>query len=197
MTEVEIPEPLPYPVIQPFEAVTQLNNLFCYVLKQYPLEGISLTVVRKDGNVCVRIADWTGKLIDAATGEKDPFISQIMKETCPRLVLTMQLIGIPKALFYFSRDDKPRLVDVVLTATKFVSPGFLFDFFGKQGLDIQQIVGNPVFLSPEEVERIKTKVGVYVHDKYIIKPSQFKFIVNGVEATPMYGVLTCETKPAS
>lgn len=197
MTEVEIPEPLPYPTIQPFETMVQLNNLFCYVIKPYPMEGISLTIVRKDGNVCIRIADWTGKLIDAETGEKDQFISKIMRELSHRLVLTMQLIGIPKALFYFSRDDKPRLVDVILTATKFVSPGFLFDFFGKQGFDIQQTIGNPVFLSPEELTRIKTKVGVYVHDKYIIKPSQFKFIVNGVEVTPMYGVLTCETKPSS
>ncbi len=187
MSTIDLPDPLPYPQILPFSE-SQLTGKFCYVFKKYSLSGVSATIFRKDGVVTFRMADFTGKVLDAKE------VSKEVMEYTTRCALTMKFARIPQAIFYFSKDDKIRLVDMRLTLNKFCGPGYLGDFFGKQGIPIQEVVGKPVILSGDILEAVINGKGDYSHGKFIIKPSAFKFIVRGDDILPQYGVIENETK---
>jgi len=184
MSKIEIPECLPYPKITTIQDTPELRNKFCYVVKAYSQQGIIMLVVRQAGEVCIRMFDFDAKMLDL---EKDKGCLPQIVEQSPKIVKLMNLIGIPKALLYFSDDSgTPRLVDVRLSLNKFVGPGFLGDFFGKI-VPIQERIGDPLVLSDEVMEMISKCEGVFSQD-VIVKPSAFKTIIRKEEMVPLYGV---------
>lgn len=184
MSKIEIPECLPYPKIATIQDTPELRNKFCYVLRAYPQQGIIMMVIRQAGDVCMRMFDFEAKMLDL---EKDNGCLPQIIEQSPKIVKLMKLIGIPKALLYFS-DDKgiPRLVDVRLSLNKFVGPGFLNDFFGKV-VPTQERVADPLVLSDEIMEMVPKCEGVFSQD-VVVKPSAFKTIIRKEEMVPLYGV---------
>ena len=196
---IEIPTSLPYPKLCAFDDIKELNKVYCYVIKKYPLSGIGLTVIRQEGNICIRVSDFAGNLLDVSSQNHiyNSCINEVMIKYTPRIVLTMKLSGIPKAMFYFANIEKPILVDMRLSINKFCGPGFLQDIFGKQGIPIQEQIGSPVVLDEEIIEKLCEGHGDYSHGKFIIKPSAFKSIMRGDQLLPMYGVLENEIKDAT
>jgi hypothetical protein len=187
---IDIPDSLPYPPLLPLETVSEFRNKFCYILKSYSLNGIALMVVRSTGNVCIRFSDFAGNILTLQDPKYGKVIAKVMEEHSGRIVTTMQLIKIPQAIFYFSiNHDVNRLVDVRLSMNKFCSPGYLNDFFGRQGIPQQERVGEPVVLDESVMERLSKRVIPYEGDSFIIKPSAFKSIVWKDEIVPLYGVI--------
>lgn len=193
---IELPDPLPYPTIRPIQELQELVNKFCYVFRAYPRKGVCLTIVRAEGEVCIRLADWEGKLLSVQDNQSS-FIDQIMTEYSRKITTTMRVIGVPRAIFYFSEDNGPRLVDMRLSINKFCGPGYLADFFGKQDIPTQERIGEPIHLKPEEIKKIATGEGIYTHSSYIVKPSAFKSIIRENNVYPMYGVIDREAKQPS
>lgn len=191
---MNFPAILPYPAILDVKDVPELATKFCYVFKDYGNSGLTLVIKREAGSVYLKLADWSGKEMKPETVSKD--VSQIMTEQSHRIILTMKLIGIPQAIFYFSSNSL--LVDMRLSMNKFCGPGYLGDFFGKQGIPMQERVGEPVFLKSEELGKIRQGQGVYKGQKgFILKPSAFKFMVRNDVILPVYGRVTCETNTTS
>ena len=188
---IEIPDFIPYSPLFKLEDMKQLRGKLCYILKYYPETGISMIVSRNDNNVAIRLADFSGNFIDPQN-EQDQYVTQIMMEYSRKIILTMRLINIPKALFYFSSDNGiARLVDMRLSLNKFCGPGFLADIFGKQGIHIQERIGDPIQLDESNQKKLLDGIGDY-SGGLVIKPSVFKFIVDGDKIHPMYGVVRYE-----
>ena len=195
MKEIELPDPLPYPPLHLITNIPEISGKFCYILKHYLYEGIGLVVTRKAGDVCMRISDWEGNILQIESpGKYQSIIESVMTQYSHKIIVTMKLIGIPRAIFYFSNNPVPCLVDMRLSANKFCGPGYLADFFGKQGIPIQERVGDPVMLDKEHFEKITQHVGIYSDPRFIVKPSVFKTIIRGDKILPLYGI-TNETVP--
>lgn len=189
---IEIPDSLPYPGVLPFTELKEIHSKFCYVFKAYPMEGISTTIARdhKNGICCIRLADFKGNTIPPDNlGKHKDIVEEIMTKYSHKIIHTLKLIGVPKAIFYFSQSDIPRLVDIRLSNNKFCGPGYLSDFFGKLGIPIQERVGDPVVLNEEKTNQIINHVGIYTNKAHILKPSAFKFILRGEDVFPAYGVI--------
>ena len=185
---IDIPASKPYPKILSFDQVKQLQNKFCYVIKGYPHRGIGFLVVRQEGNVCIRLSDFDGNLLDPEDlKDYKKSVDTIMTEYSSKIILTMQLIRIPRAMFYIACCDIPRVVDIQFTLNKFCGPGWLIDFIGKQDIPIQEKIGNPILLDKENIAKIINKQDDYGHGDFIFKPSVFKPMVWGEDVIPMYG----------
>jgi hypothetical protein len=188
MSTIELPDPLPYPKLLPFND-SQLSGKFCYIFKKYSTtKGVTAVIFRQSDIVTIRMADFTGKILDAKE------VSKEVMEYTSRCAYTMKCSRVPKAIFYFSMDEKIRLVDMRLSINKFCSPGYLRDFYGKQGIPTQEAVGDPVILAGDVLSAILEGKGDYSYKKFIIKPSAFKFICRGDDILPQYGVVEDETK---
>lgn len=196
---VTIPDSLPYPKIEPFEKVRELNNKFVYVFKKYNMsEGIGILIKREHEMVCIRLSDFAGNVIQpTGNGVTQSIVDEVMNKHSARLSITMRLMGIDHALFYFSNDNGvTRLVDIRFHG-KFCGPGALQDFFGRQGIPIQERVGDPLILNEENLRMIFSASGDYPIGEYIVKPSAFKFMVRNDEMVPLYGVISNAPKHAS
>lgn len=194
---VEIPDSLPYPKILPFDQVRELNGKFVYIFKKYPFEGVGLLIKREHDTVCIRLSDFAGTVLQPTGNKLQPYIDEIMKKYSMRLAVTMRLMHLDQALFYFSADNGvARLVDIRFQG-KFCGPGALADFFGKQKVPIQERVGDPLILDDDNQRLIKSCGGDFVPGEYIIKLSAFKFMVrNKDEILPTYGVIGNASKHA-
>ena len=192
---IKLPESLPYAEIMPVDQVKQLDNKFCYVIEEYPRSGIGFLVLRQHEHVCIRLSDFKGNIIDANDpGEFGKDIKEIMSNYSQRIITTMSIINIPQALFYFSCGEKTQLVDMMLSINRFCGPGYLGDFFGKQGIPTQEVVGTPCVLNKENLSKISSGVGTYEFGRFILKPSVFKFMIRDDTVVPMYGRVWHETK---
>ena len=200
---IELPDMLPYPQLVPLSQCNELRQKFVYVFKHYPIMGITMMILRQQKTVMIRFADFTGTIIEADKMSSHPlkvYLEQISKDS-GRLILSMKYIGIPKALFYFSADNgMARLVDMRLSINKFCGPGYLADFFGRQGLAVQEQVGKPLILDDDNIAMLSEAKGDYKHGKFIVKPSSFKTIVRNDAMIPMYGIVGVtdhEAKPTT
>lgn len=185
MNKITIPDSLPYPDILSVKDVNELKDQFCYVIADYPSDGVSLVIVRQKGDVCVRMADFKGNMLQPEQKQYD--VDVIMKQYVPKLIYTMRCINIAKAQFYFANPAGFRMVDVRVSGNKFCSPGFLKDIFGKSGIPLQVDVGRPLRLDEDSLKKIKRKKGDYKAGKFIIKSSVFKSIIRNDQILPMYG----------
>lgn len=193
MITVEIPTSLPYPNVLPVDEVPEISKHLCYVIRRYPFEGVSATVVRKKGNVCVQLADFAGTILKPSDKKFGQTMHRVMTEIMPRILMTMHLANIPKVQYYFANLTNPILVDVRVSINKLCSPGFIKDIFGVQGIPVQEPIGKPVILDEETLAVIKGAQGDYSEGKFILKSSTFKSIVRGDEVLPLYGVVGDET----
>ena len=186
MISLEIPDMLPYPTnIINFDDCPELHNKSCYVIKQYPLSGIIMMIVRhkmkNDNIVTINLADFNGNKEKISEDQT----KQIMQYS-QKLVMTMKLTGIPKAIFYFSMAEKPMLVDIRLSQNKFISPGYIADFYGKQGIPTQESINKPIIMSDDNIKMLKSAIGDYTSGKFILKPSVPNIITRNDQIMPMY-----------
>jgi hypothetical protein len=189
---IEIPDSLPYPKILKFPEVPELAERFVYVIKAYPLDGFSFVISRGDGHVCIRVADWSGRVLTAEECEKQPLVQKVMKEYNPRCEHFMKIAAISKLQFYYSNNGL--LVDVRLGEAKFCGPGYISDFFGRLGIPIQERVGDPVVVKQEFLDKVNTQLDPYKYDTYVLKSSAFKPMIRGDLVLPLYGILEREIK---
>ena len=193
--EITLPDPVPYSHFFKFEDRPEFRNMFVYVLRYFPeADGFQLVINRSSGILTVRVADFLGNLLDPTkTISLTKHISEFTEKYLTRLTDIMKLVGIRQAIFYISISDIARLVDMRLSLNKMCGPGYLQDFFGKAGMPVQEIVGKPILLNDENLKKIQSGVE-YPDNKYIIKPSVFKSIIQGNDLIPLYGVISREIK---
>jgi hypothetical protein len=188
MTKVEIPDLLPYPDILNLDECPELNNKLCFVIKRYPLSGIMMMIVRhkmtKDNLVTINLADFSGNK-EVVSEEQTKQVMQYSQ----KIVLTMKLTGIPKAIFYFSINNNPMLVDIRLSQNKFISPGYITDFYGKQGIPIQESINKPIIMSDDNIKMLKSAIGDYSSGKFILKSSVPNIVTKNDQILPTYAFI--------
>jgi len=183
---VKLPDVLPYCQFLDFSKhIAQFKNLFCYALRGYPRKGVAVMIYREAGDVFIRTADFNGTILEPVNNKA---ATTVMGEHLNRLVFTMKTIRLNQAIFYFSGENDFTLVDMRLTLEKFCGPGYLNDFFGKQGIPTQVIINQPIILTDENISMLSDGNGDYA-GSVILKPSAFKFTMIGGQPTPLYGVL--------
>lgn len=84
---------------------------------------------------------------------------------------------IPDALFYFSSSGC-KLVDVMISANKFLGPGMLNDLFGNV-VPIQDVITH-VVLDDDNIKKYNNK---------FIKPSRFRYLTENGIIRPQYGII--------
>lgn len=178
MSSVSVPDFVDYPEFyRVLDNVKLFSGVFCYVIEPYDFEGISLYVGFREEHTIFRVADF--KSYDLAHDQSNPNTmlvmawSQMIKEI-------MRSARIADGLFYFSvTDGKPVLVDMMVSANKFVGPGMLRDLFGNSGIPLQKVV-DTVVLDEGEIQNRKGN---------IVKPSRFRYLTEGNLIRPQYGII--------
>jgi hypothetical protein len=182
---INIPDVLPYPKLYQLKDIPEFKNKFCYILKSFPDNGLSVLILRDKGDICVRMGDFSGNIIDL--NQPNDYVKQV-SGFLSKIVTTMRCIAIPKAIFYFSNDNGvARLVDMRLNTNKFCGPGYLYDFFGKQDIPVQVRIGEPIILDDTVISDLLCHQNAY-KDNCVIKPSAFKTIIREDQIVPLYGV---------
>ena len=173
----DVPDIVDYPdILSTSEYSSIFNNVYGYVIEPYALEGYSVYCGLKDGNFIIRAADFKSKDIDLSSmpdGLKKILING------DKFGMMMKISKIQEFLLYFSGKNDPILVDIMLSANKFVGPGLLRDLFGKV-VNTQKIIEITTF-NDEMVNKNKGKY---------FKPSSFKFINKDNIIMPVYGKIT-------
>lgn len=181
-----LPDVLPYSSFLDFSKhIAQFKNMFCYVLRGYSRKGVAVMIYRESGDVFARTADFNGKALEPVN---DKAAAIVMEKYLNRLVFTMKTIRLNQAIYYFSGESDFILVDMRLALDKFCGPGYLNDFFGKQGIPIQTSINQPIILTDENIEMLLDGKGDY-SGPVILKPSAFKFTMEGGQPTPLYGAI--------
>lgn len=164
-----------------------LENIFCYVIRHYGTDGISVLVYRqKNDDVAILCGDWLGNTIDLTVdNDVTRCATNILNKYAATLVNVMRTIRIEQAQFFFANGDEPTLVDIQLSANKLCGPGMVRDIFGKI-LPTQQVI-NICHLESKVISSILDGSGDYFGD-IIIKPSKFRHYheVANNSYTPMY-----------
>ena len=183
---VRLPDVLPYsPFLDFSKRIAQFKNMFCYVLRGYPRKGVAMMICRESGDVFVRVADFNGIILEPV---RNKTVATVIEKYLNRLVFTMKTIRLKQAIYYFSGEQDFTLVDMRLTLDRFCGPGYLNDFFGKQGIPIQVSINQPIILTDENIEMLSDSKGDY-SGPIILKPSAFKFTMEGGQPIPLYGAL--------
>lgn len=178
----QAPSLLSYPEVLTLNDVKEeIVDQFCYVIKQYPLNGISVLIKlnHEEMGTVIRIGDWNGNALKKDSELKkyeDIFLSNYSIQF---LELCMNA-KIEQIQFYMScQDDSITLVDARTSINNMVSPGYIKDIFGKI-MPSQQIIGNPKIMSKDILDSIE--------EKTIIKPSLFKTIIRNNKMFPLYAL---------
>lgn len=177
MTELSVPDFIDYPKFFEIDADNpyMFKNMYCYVIEPYPFDGINLYIGFKNEYVVMRMSDFSSNEV---SNVDDCFNKKILKIS-NNLIELMKLSRIAEASYYFSNtNDEPLLVDVMFSANKFASPGFLRDVFGKI-VDTQMVLLIDV-MSHEKINENKGK---------ILKPSKFKYVMENSVFRPQYGII--------
>lgn len=179
--------PIPYPKILELNDLPQFKNQFVYIIKSYKQQGLAVVINREDDDVYVRISDWDGNILDTSKGECFKFVERHSRQ----FITLMNIAGIPKAIFYITKDnDDFVLVDVRLSINKFSSPGMIRDLFSNI-IKTQEVikVGN---LDDDLLDAIKDGKGKFNQD-IIIKTSVFKTVTINNCLFPMYAMVHHQT----
>ena len=182
----EVLDILPYPEIPTLQDCKSLHSQFVYLIKRYPEEGLATAIFRDKENLCIRMGDFEGNVINPLVDRlHNGIVYEFWKEIMPDLVQTITLMGVDKCILYFSNDsDGLRLVDFRLSLNKFTGPGYIKDLFSKQ-MRTQEVI-KVIQLDDKLVQNMIDGNGTY-DGEYIIKPSRFKFMEKNGGAIPMYG----------
>ena len=167
----DAPPILPYPPVTHLDKMPEIKGRLVYIIEGYALDGVSVLLFFRDGNLGMKIGDWDGHTL---TEEQANGLG--INLHVGQLSNLMIRARIPQAQFYFSTNGK--LVDIRTHLDHMVGPGMLKDLCSKvvptqDIIDIQQLT--------EEIE-----AGI---DRYVIlKHSSFKVIVRGDKMVPMYAI---------
>lgn len=181
----KVPKVLPYPKLLDIQSTPQIRGVFCYIIKHYGYDGLSVLIYRqpKDDQVIVLCGDWHGNPLDLSgpteglVGTAIEFIQDDMK----KFLEMMQLVNIGQAQFFFAKDQHGLvLVDVQVALNKLVGPGMIRDIFGK-AYRIQEVKKIEI-IDDNALEYIERGSGSYSGD-LILKPSSFKLTDDG---SPLY-----------
>jgi len=177
MTTVQIPDFVDYPEFFVVNKNDHLfNELFCYIVEPYPFDGVNLYVGFREDCVIMRIADFKSNEIDH---EQFSDFDKGVLELSNSVIDVMRHSRIIEASYYFANcNGKPVLVDMMVSANKFVGPGMLRDLFGKT-LDTQKVIDIKK-LNNEEIDSNKGN---------LVKPSRFRCLMDGRMPRPQYGVI--------
>ncbi len=172
MKEYTLPDFFDYPkFFNVSEYIALFNNLYSYIIKPYDLNnGYSLYIGFRDDYVFMRLADLNSNILKISKEHKVINYSE-------KLLHIMKSSRQKEACFYFSGIDDPMLVDVMISANKFISPGMLKDVYSKT-VPTQEIV---------KIEIIDDSFKK--HSKMFIKPSTFKYVIEKEYFRPLYGVV--------
>lgn len=173
----QVPKVLPYPQLLTIEEAPSIKDAFCYVIKHYGTDGISVLIYRQPDNdqVTVLFGDWKGNNLDIQT-DKPTKLSEAANEFVAKDVQTfvnlMHSINIPQAQFFLAIDEtSPLLVDMQLSLNKFAGPGMIRDLFGK--IYRTQEIRKIEIIDARAMEAVERGTGSYEND-IILKPSVFK-----------------------
>lgn len=180
--KIEVPSLLSYPEILTLDQIQEeIIGQFCYIIKQYPLNGISVLIKLNDKQVgtLIRIGDWNSDPIKPDHLLKK-YEDMFMKNYAVKFLEFCMNAKIEQIQFYIScKEDSIILVDARTSINNMVSPGYIKDIFGKL-MPSQEIVGHPQIMSKEILESINEKV--------IIKPSLFKATIKDNKMYPLYAL---------
>ena len=189
-----LPEILPYPKLLSFESTKSIHDIFCYVIKHYGNDGLSVLIYRvpSDDDVYIVCGDWYGNKVDLVVDENgdapllyEPAVGFLENHAVDFLNM-MRLVKIEQAQYYFAiHNDELVLVDMRLSLNKFAGPGMIRDIFGKL-INVQDSIKTEI-VDVRAIEAIEKGVGSYEGD-LILKPSKFKMYhhQNDNSFTPLY-----------
>lgn len=175
MKNVTVPDFVDYPdLYDVVDNIKLFNGVFVYVIENYVLSGYSLYVgFRDDYSIC-RVADFKSKEFSTLS-DRVPEVLALSD----KLKEVMIYARVADALFYFSDNGADLvLVDVMLSANKFVGPGMLRDLFGNV-VKTQNVLETVVF-EDDMATKYKGK---------IIKPSRFRYLSESGVIRPQYGII--------
>ena len=189
-----LPEILPYPQFLPFESTKSIHDIFCYVIKHYGNDGLSVLIYRIPSNddVYIVCGDWRGNKIDLVANENNdtPLLYEpaigFLENHAVEFLNMMRLVKIEQAQYYFAvHNGELVLVDMRLSLNKFAGPGMIRDIFGKL-INVQDSIKTEI-VDARAIEAIEKGVGSYEGD-LIFKPSKFKMFhhQDNNSFTPLY-----------
>jgi len=173
----QVPTILPYPKFLPFESTPSIYNLFCYVIKHYGTDGLSVLIYRQPetDSIAVLFGDWKGNNIDIETDNPTQIVdiaNKFIEYDLVKFINLMHSINIKQAQFFFAVDDNGLvLVDMQVSLNKFVGPGMIRDIFGN--IYRTQEIKKIEVIDERAIEYINKGTGSYEGD-IILKPSKFK-----------------------
>jgi len=182
----DIPSLLAYPDILEFKELTKhIRGKLIYPIKYYGLDGFSIVIYRDKEDVCTRIGDWDGNIINLEKHSKGPEIVEYLNENLRAILTIMKYVNIPQAQYYFSMDKDIRLVDVRVSINKFMGPGMLKELFEKT-VKVQELIAKPILINDENVSLIKEGQGPF-KGNVIVKTSYFGTVEKEKALLPLYG----------
>lgn len=192
-----IPTLLAYPKVLPFKDVPELKGMFCYVIEEYPLSGLTALVYRyrdDEGTPIVtwRLGDWDAHVIDMAKDHPlKNMAKNFMLNYSDKVLGVMQKIGLPQAQFYMSAVSNDLvLTDVRTHVNKLLGPGATIQMFSGV-MNVQKQVAKPMIIDESTLDKIAKGIKPF-NNNIILKPSAFKTITRGRELQPMYGLITAK-----
>lgn len=180
--QLQTPTLLSYPeVLKLNDVQNEIIDQFCYVIKFYPLNGISVLIKlnHEEMGTVIRIGDWNGNALKQDNEFKKYEALFLNKYSIQFLELCINA-KIEQIQFYIScQADSMLLVDARTSINNMVSPGYIKDIFGKI-MPSQQIIGSPKIMSKDILDSVEKNA--------IIKPSLFKTIIRNNKMFPLYAL---------
>lgn len=175
----KLPHVLPYPSLLPFETTPSIHDIFCYVVRHYGGNGLSVLIYRqpKEDQVVTIFGDWYGNNIDLVGNQNPNRLTTLalqfaQSDSLPLFLQTMRLTRVEQVQFFFGIDEMDLvLVDMQVALNKFASPGMIADIFGR--IYRTQEVLKMELIDERAIEFIKKGTGSYEGD-IILKPSRFR-----------------------
>lgn len=193
-TSSTLPKVLQYPKYLQFDKTEDnIRNLFCYIIRHYGNDGLSVLIYRQPvkDQVVVICGDWNGNNLDITTDSAlSKVANKFISDHVATFISTMRLIKLDQAQFFFAIvNDELVLVDIQSAINKLTGPGMVRDIFGKI-FTTQEILKIEV-LDDRALEYIRNGSGSYGGD-LIIKPSRFRMYhdANDNSYVPMYVEVT-------
>lgn len=176
------PTLLPYPKLINITEYDGIDEMFCYIVKHYGYNGVTCLIHRENGDVAIKIGDWTGRPWEPNADLT--VAAKFLEEYVAKLVTLMQAINLPMAQYYVVvHEGRFVLVDVQLSLNKFAGPGMLRDVF-QSTIETQEIIAIEM-ITPELKQSIRDGKDRYAGD-LVLKPSRFRPVVVNGEPVPLY-----------
>jgi len=117
------PSMLAYPIVDDISKVNEMDGQFVYVLKAYPLDGLSVVIhrriIKKEAIVNITFGDWDGNVVDLGKqSHLSNMVDNFMNNYSHKFVTVMRTIQLSQAQFYIVNDSDLRLVDVRMSINK-------------------------------------------------------------------------------